>query len=433
MLEQFVIFTIISFALLILISLISYLPRVRAWFYAFRKQEHLVNDKKNRIAVIVPARNESKVIGDLFTSAKEQTYDHDYFDLHIIVKEESDPTIKMAEDAGFIVHIIPNQKCKGDALDATLQDILAKTPDYYDQFLVVDADCVMDPHMLEEFNNAVASGRDVIQCKKLVKNYFFGDHKKCNTWATCNNGLIWPLMDDMGNKYKSEKNIVAFTVGTGIMFSARVIKEIGGWPYRQTLTEDVEFGLDSVLQGYTCYYTEYAKIYVEEATSMDMTNKRRSRWMSGVVDSYRIYGNAIRYQTASSYTKENRRNYYYGLNLKRIYIYIAGLIGLSLFSFISTIVLGILGRSLWFTTLMVGIGSLLAIYLSFGFMGLICVLVDWKNIKLNFFQKIWLIITHPFFYMGYIPIVAKSILSHKNKGWEVIERVDFAPKKEVAK
>ncbi|MDR0964444.1 MAG: hypothetical protein LBM60_07500, partial [Clostridium sp.] len=44
------------------IDLIAYLPRIAFYLFAFKKQDRLVNHIKNKIAVIVPARNESAVI-----------------------------------------------------------------------------------------------------------------------------------------------------------------------------------------------------------------------------------------------------------------------------------------------------------------------------------------------------------------------------------
>ena len=88
---------LIIYIVLLGICAIAYVPRMRAWFYGFKKEKHLVNDKQNKIAVLIPARNESKVIVDLLNSAKEQTYPADKFDLHIIVKEANDPTIEITK------------------------------------------------------------------------------------------------------------------------------------------------------------------------------------------------------------------------------------------------------------------------------------------------------------------------------------------------
>ncbi len=425
--NRLVLIFLIIYIIVLGIQLLCYAPRMRAWGAAFHKQEHLINNKKNKIAIIVPARNESKVIGELFESLENQTYDRNYFDVHVIVKEDTDPTIEMAKKLGHEVHIIKEQTCKGDAMEGTLQDILNKTPNKYDQFLLIDADCILDSNYLEEINNAVASGRDVITTKKIVKNYWFGDTKKNSTWACACNGLIWPLMDDLGNKYKSEHNYFQFTVGTGVMFSARVIKEIGGWPYRETLTEDGEFALDAILRGYTCYYAEYARIYVEEATSLSMTDKRRTRWFQGVTDTYRIYGHRLKEFDKEKNDENVHKSIYYGLNVQILYHYFGTLLSLILLSAIGTILFAIFGISTWLLTLIICCSSIFAFYLSAFVSGLLAVIVDRKNINLKWYKKVWIVITYPFFFVPYVGIIAKALFSKKNKGWEVIERnVNFS-------
>ena len=54
------------------------------------------SDKKSKFAILIAARNESHVIGNIFKSLKEQTYDKDYFDVWAIVESEEDPTCQIA-------------------------------------------------------------------------------------------------------------------------------------------------------------------------------------------------------------------------------------------------------------------------------------------------------------------------------------------------
>lgn len=175
---------------------VLYLPRILGWFGTLRPQKRLTNDKKSRFALLVPARNESLAIGDLFRSIGEQDYDPDFFDVHIIVKEPDDPTIEMAEKIGAVVHVVPEQTCKGDALDGALKTILA-AGEKYDAYLIIDADCALAPDFLSRMNDAMASGADVICAKKLVKNHLPTKKGTSNIWTDCN-GVIWTLIDDMG-------------------------------------------------------------------------------------------------------------------------------------------------------------------------------------------------------------------------------------------
>ena len=156
-------------------------------------------------------------------------------------------------------------------------------------------------------NNAMITGADVINGKKLVKNYLPGNQRTCNLVTACN-GLIWTFMDEMGNRWKSDHGFTTMTITTGILISKKLVEKWGGWIYRATLTEDMELERDCALQGYKTFYYSYAKIYMEEAPSLEMTNKRHTRWMTGVTHSDLLYGPKLLKKEKTFYNLVN--NYY---------------------------------------------------------------------------------------------------------------------------
>jgi Glycosyltransferases, probably involved in cell wall biogenesis len=407
----------------IALCLILYLPRLIGWFAPLRKQKHLEKMDHFRIAVLVPARNESSVVGGLLDDLDEQTYPKEFFDVHVIVKDPNDKTLAIAKGHNAITHIVEDQKRKSDALNSCIQDIFKKNgKDYYDAYLIMDADCWMDKKCLEEINNGFASGRHVVQCKKIVKNYYM-DNKEVPLEASCN-GIIWTLIDEMGNRFKSDHNIASMTIGTGICFRKDVIKQIGGWPYNKTLTEDIEFMYDAILRGFDSYYSSYAKIYMEEADTLEMTNKRRQRWMSGVCDSKKYYNTRLSDECITPKEKINR---YYSKALWIVY----WMIGISALHMVLNFILGTVllvfmsNLSLWaYLSSFIGFS---VIYFSFFFMTLCAIIIDHKYIKMSFFGKIKLLLVHPFFYMGYIKIVFKALfVKNEASEWDAIARVEDA-------
>lgn len=412
-----------TFLAICFVLVIYYIPRLRGWFASFKKQKRLINDKKNNIAVLIPARNESKVIGQLLNSINNQTYPKEHFGVHIIIKESNDPTIELAKEVNGRIHIASNQTCKGDALDVCLKQLLSENPDQYDAYLIIDADCVLTDTFLEEMNNALASGKQVIQGKKIVKNYHI-KNKKANSLSSSCNGLIWTIIDDMGNRFKADNNITQMTIGTGLMLRSDVIKMLGGWPYKKTLTEDIELMFDCMVKKISTFYYSYAVLYMEESTSLKVTNKRRTRWLTGVVDSKRLYNKQVKL-AAKSKSKEDKRNKYYVLALWPIFYYIGTCVVYSALQLITTVVLLILKNSLWLKSLMYAGIAIGIIYVSFMFLTLMCLIVERKNMPISIFRKIILLFAHPIFYMGYIPIISKALFTKKNRGWEVIDRIDY--------
>ena len=396
------------------------LPRLACWTYAFKKQERLVNESKNKIAVLIPARDESKSVGRLFEDILAQDYSKELFDVHVIVEDEQDITVKMAKERGFIPFVVADQTCKSDALDACMRAILAEDERKYDAYLIIDADCGLAPDFLTEMNNAMSTEADIICSKKVVKNYFYGTKKEC-TLSACCNGLIWTMLDNLGNRYKSAKGYPCFTVGTGLMLTADVIIKKGGWPYKKTLTEDIELMYEAALDHRKFFYYEHAVLYMEEAQKLSVTNKRRRRWLTGVVQSERLYRKSVKNACTK---KEN----YYTRGLKPIF----GLMGVpSVYCVITAIlavVLGFARNPFWRLCLRLSIITLALIYILLFAFTVLAMLSDRKNIKLPIYRKILLAVVHPLFYMQYIYIVGKPLIfpTRSNGTWEVIERVDFS-------
>lgn len=405
--------------LIFVVFVILYLPRIWCWFGSFKKQKRLYNSKKNKLALIIPARNEGKAVLSLFESIENQSYDRSNFDVFVVVKEYDDPVIEYAKAIGAEVFVDVNQTCKGDCLDSTIKILLKEKPGFYDGFLIVDADCVLDSKFMEEMNNAMESGADVINAKKLVKNYLPGNQQNCN-WVTACNGLIWTFMDDMGNRWKSDHGFTTMTVTTGILFSKKLVEKWGGWIYRSTLTEDMELERDCALQGYKTFYYSHAKIYMEESPSLEMTNRRRTRWMTGVTHSDLLYGPKLLKKEKSFRTIANN---YYVLCLWVVYGFVASMIVIGSVNLIAGFI-AMFSATYSLHYFAMTLYCFLGIYFIFFVLTAMAMFVSREQITLGFWDKIKLLFIHPLFYMKYISIVSKALINRKPQTWEVIERIE---------
>lgn len=405
--------------LIFVVFVILYLPRIWCWFGSFKKQKRLYNSKKNKLALIIPARNEGKAVLSLFESIENQSYDRSNFDVFVVVKEYDDPVIEYAKAIGAEVFVDVNQTCKGDCLDSTIKILLKEKPGVYDGFLIVDADCVLDSKFMEEMNNAMESGADVINAKKLVKNYLPGNQQNCN-WVTACNGLIWTFMDDMGNRWKSDHGFTTMTVTTGILFSKKLVEKWGGWIYRSTLTEDMELERDCALQGYKTFYYSHAKIYMEESPSLEMTNRRRTRWMTGVTHSDLLYGPKLLKKEKSFRTIANN---YYVLCLWVVYGFVASMIVIGSVNLIAGFI-AMFSATYSLHYFAMTLYCFLGIYFIFFVLTAMAMFVSREQITLGFWDKIKLLFIHPLFYMKYISIVSKALINRKPQTWEVIERIE---------
>ncbi len=392
-------------------------PRLACWLYAFKRQKRLENPIQNRLAVLIPARNESACISALFDCIEAQSYPRELFDVHVIVADSSDETISLSLERGFTPHIVTEQHCKSDALDACIRSIWVNEIEY-DAYIIIDADCALDGDFLLEMNNALASGADIICSSKAVKNYFYGNCK-CSLSASCN-GTIWTLLDTMGNKFKSAMGLPCFTVGTGLMLTSSFLRASGGWHYKRTLTEDVELMQEAAMSHAKFFYYEHAVLYMEEAQSLSETNKRRRRWLTGVVQCERIYKKATR-----QYCTLSERYYTSALN------YIYGYIGTSVFFAIictlSSLLCALLGVEQSYKLLLPALLAVCVIYASFLLMTALVLACDRRHIRLPLWRKLLLFFINPLFYVQYITIIGRALFfPSRSEIWEPIERVDFA-------
>lgn len=426
---KFIQLAVMAWLFIMCTSLILYSPRILAWFGARKPQKRLINDRQNKFAVLIPARNESKVIEELLKSLDMQTYPHELYDVHVITASRSDPTLSfLSAHSRCFGHVVENQTCKGDALDGCFHDIF-RGPKRYDAYIIIDADCMLHEKFMEEMNNALASGAQVVLSKKAVKNYL-SKNKNALSLSACCNGLIWTLIDDMGNRYKSDHGYTIMTIGTGLLLRADLIEALGnGWPYCETVTEDMELMNDLAVRKVKTYYQSHALLYMEEATALNMTNKRRTRWMTGLIDSARIYRRRL---TLATNTLQEHRNRYFVTALEPAYFYIgsssvfAFLMLLSSFLLMLVHNIRLAAQALTLAAAATGI-----IYFSFFIMTFFCIMIDYEHIKLDLPHKLLLLFVHPLFYMGYIPIVGKALLGIHKQRWDAVERIDFEDEPET--
>lgn len=93
--------------------------------------------KDHKYAIIIPARNESKVIEQLLVSIKNQSYNKDLLKTFVVVEQETDPTCEICkkyENTEVFVRQHLENKGKGYALDEVIKHIFA-SGEKYEAFL----------------------------------------------------------------------------------------------------------------------------------------------------------------------------------------------------------------------------------------------------------------------------------------------------------
>ena len=125
-------------------------------------------------AVVISARNEEKVIGNLIDSIKKQTYDASKITIFVVADNCTDNTAQICRDLGAIVYERqdPIHVSKGFALEY-LFDLIEKEYGIlsFDYFLFFDADNLLKLDFIEKMNDAFATGFDILTSFRNIKNF----------------------------------------------------------------------------------------------------------------------------------------------------------------------------------------------------------------------------------------------------------------------
>ena len=242
--------------------------------------------KNNSYGILIAARNEENVIGNLIDSLKNQNYPSDLISIYVVADNCTDNTSSVAKEHGAIVYERYNTSKigKGYALNFLLNKIKEEST-MPDAFIVFDSDNIVDSNYVSEINKTFNNGYQVITGYRNTKNY--GDN-----WISSGYGL-WFLREAMyliQPRWKIGNS--CGVSGTGFLFSSKVLEEFGGWNFH-LLTEDIDFTADYIVNNRKIGYCPKAMFYDEQPTSFKQSVTQRLRWSKGYLQVLGKYGKRL--------------------------------------------------------------------------------------------------------------------------------------------
>ena len=341
----------------------------------------------HKLAVLVCARNEETVIGDLLASIANQTYPKDQYKVFVMADNCTDETADIARYKGAIVYERFNSELpgKGYALRELLRRINEDYEDEFDAFLVFDADNILKSDYLEQMNISYCKGNRVIAGYINSKNYE-------SNWISAGYSLYLLRKNRFLNQARQLLGVSSAINGTGFLFSRQILNE---WPYH-TLTEDIEFTVDQVCRHHRIAYCRKAMLYDEQPTSMRQSFYQRLRWSKGYLQVIGKYSRRLLEGFAegdfSCFDMLNTILSAYGLSMISLLVNGLTLLCLILLKkdampFVNDLLTGM-------------IRSYFCLYLT----GLLTLIAEWKNIPASTRGKIRYTFTFPIFLATYVPI-----------------------------
>lgn len=242
----------------------------------FKRKTYPQAEEKLKYGLIIPARNEEAVVGNLIKSIQKNNYPQDKLHIFVIAHNCNDKTAEIARLLGATVYEYNNPKecTMGYAFKYLFSQI---EKDYgvssYDGFFLFNADNILDENYFSKMNDAfIAHGKkDIITSFRNSKN--FGE----NTLSACY-GIYFLYGCLLESKGRSVLNCSTRVQGTGYVISSELVKN--GWNY-VTLTEDWEFTADQIIGENKIYYCDEAVFYDEQPTTLSVMWRQRVRWCRG--------------------------------------------------------------------------------------------------------------------------------------------------------
>ena len=354
----------------------------------------------HRFAAIISARNESNVIGQLLDTINGQDYPADMRHAIVIADNCTDNTAEVARQHGATVfeRFNKNKVGKGYALSYAFRQIAEQFgDDYFDAYIIIDADNLLEENYFTEMNKTFCKGYRVMTSYRNSKN--FGAN-----WIAAGYAVAFLREAKFLNNARMLLHTSCAVSGTGFLVSSEIIRERAGWNYH-LLTEDIEFTVDSVIRGECIGYCGTAMLYDEQPTTFRQSWNQRMRWSKGFYQIVVKYGKTL---SNGIFHRKGKQNRFTCFDLTMT---VVPSIMLTVAVLATDLIL--LGYSVFgpvfmphlMHRMMYELGHWFLMYYGALFvMGALTMITEWKRIKCPVVKRIVYTVTYPLFMMTYIPI-----------------------------
>ena len=254
------------------------------------------HDGATRFAVLVPAHDESRVIGATVAALVGQRYPTDRFSVNVVADNCSDDTAVLARSNGARVleRHDPDDPGKGPALN-WLADAIGL--ENVDAVVVVDADTRADPFMLAALDREFAAGAQVVQGEYGVLEPESSSAVALRFAALACRHHLRPLG-------RTRLGASCGLYGNGMAFRAELM-ERRAWSNH--LVEDAEFQLDLLLEGVAVTYCPDARLVAEMPSSFEGAVSQHQRWELGRAQLLRRFAPDLVRATVTRRGRDGRR------------------------------------------------------------------------------------------------------------------------------
>jgi 1,2-diacylglycerol 3-beta-glucosyltransferase len=226
---------------------------------------------QSRFAIVIPAHDEEALIAKTVESCLKSAYPLDLFEVFVVADNCSDDTAGRAQAAGATVLVRSHESCrgKGFALEWAFERL---APASFDAYVILDADCVLDPRALSVFNDHLVQGAEVLQASYGAAN---AGASAISYILTIGNQIESRLFGFP----KSRLGLPVFLRGTGMVFTKSVLQRVP-WNAR-SIVEDCEYSLALIRKGIPVVFLWEVLVWTLFPANMEQLAIQRNRWVQG--------------------------------------------------------------------------------------------------------------------------------------------------------
>jgi cellulose synthase/poly-beta-1,6-N-acetylglucosamine synthase-like glycosyltransferase len=227
---------------------------------------------RTRFLILVAAHDEERVIAHTVRSLRSLEVPAGGARIVVVCDNCTDDTAERAQAAGAEtwVRTDPLRRGKGPAVRWALERALALHD--WDAVLLLDADNLVDRHLLTALATRLARGEEAIQAYLDSKN-------PTDNWLSLSYAMGYWAASRLYQAARDALGLSAQLGGTGVCLARSVVEELG-WP-ALSLTEDLELTMRLILSGRRVTWAHEARVYDEKPVHLAVAWRQRVRWMQG--------------------------------------------------------------------------------------------------------------------------------------------------------
>jgi cellulose synthase/poly-beta-1,6-N-acetylglucosamine synthase-like glycosyltransferase len=222
--------------------------------------------------IIVPAHDEAAGIGKTIASLQRLDWPDTRYRIVVVADNCTDTTAAVSRDTGATVleRLDSTRRGKGYALEHAFT--WSRSAGLADAVVVVDADSVVSPNLLESFAARIEAGACALQAHYGVLN-------AAESWRTRLMAIALGSIHKLRSRARELLGVSCGIRGNGWCVTHALLDKV---PYRCfSLTEDVEFGVELGLAGNRVAYCDESHVNGEMVSSEQASRSQRQRWEGG--------------------------------------------------------------------------------------------------------------------------------------------------------